>query len=125
MAVEDGAVLGYLLGKLNESEGDEAARRQKVPDLLELFQSLRKSRTGDKVRNAVEDQKFYHLHDGAEQRERDSLLRHCKETNWKEACKWIWADMQYEKGLLGFDVLQDAEVAFAEFSAQRKQRPSL
>ena len=109
MAVEDGAVLGFLLGKLAESTAkDQNLRREKLPHVLKVYEEIRKDRTSDKVRKAFEYREFYHLPDGEQQRERDELLRQADGVGYKEKCKWSWADRDYEKVLLGIDVLEEA-----------------
>lgn len=62
MAVEDGAVLGKLLGLLSQFPRiDETERHLLVPAALKLSESLRKSRTTLNVQGAVRNQEMYHM----------------------------------------------------------------
>ncbi|KAH0830981.1 3-hydroxybenzoate 6-hydroxylase 1 [Fonsecaea pedrosoi] len=108
MAVEDGAVLGFLLGQV-AAPGSE----DHISAVLKLYEKLRKSRTTINVLGAVTNRKYFHLHDGPEQEERDATLAsidwyHCQ-TEWK------WIDSRYQEDLLGFDALKDAQDAFGEW----------
>ncbi len=54
MAVEDGLVLGLLLGKLQASERiPTQEKRTNINAVLGLFESLRKKRTTTNVKGAV------------------------------------------------------------------------
>ncbi len=109
MAVEDGAVLGYLLGQLVKRTADDPSE-DRVPEVLTLYEKLRKSRTTINVLGAATNRKYFHLPDGDEQRERDEALAGL---DWLHGhAKWKWIDSQYQQDLLGFDALKDAEVAF-------------
>lgn len=110
MAVEDGAVLGILLGKLDRRSLLQTCHRQKsISSLLLLYESLRKHRTTLNVLGAVQNQEFYHLPDGGVQVERDELLGKLES---RENCRWNWGDSGYPKELLGFDVIADTEKRF-------------
>jgi len=117
MAVEDGAVLGLLLGKAVQkfSTGGSAVKPLSVvSSVLELYEQLRKSRTTLNVLGAVANRECFHLHDGPEQEERDLML---KNIDWlNDRSKWQWLDMQYQDDLLGFDATLDAEAAFENWS---------
>jgi salicylate hydroxylase len=113
MAIEDGAVLGLLLGHLEAhrrvNRGD---KRTQVASILMLFERLRKQRSEINVAGAVEKQDFYHLPDGDRQVERDQILSDIAQSDFKAQCKWSWGDKSYNDELLGFDVLRDAEEGF-------------
>ena len=112
MAVEDGAVLGYLLGQVvkKRPEGPSVTSQDRLPEVLALYEKLRKSRTTMNVLGAVTNRKYFHLHDGEEQQERDEALA---SLDWLHSqAKWKWIDSQYQQDLLSFDALKDAEVAF-------------
>jgi len=112
MAVEDGAVLGHLLGKLQNHDTQNNRRPNKVliPELLVLYEKLRKSRTAVNVQGAVQMRAFYHLPDGPLQEERDDLLQDLDLST--SSCKWNWGDAQYQKALMGFDSVVDAAEQF-------------
>ena len=114
MAIEDGAVLGYLLGKLNERFTD-SAEYENSPDairgVLELYEQLRKARTTVNTKGAVANRAMYHLPDGKAQQERDEELRNFDYTNGRSDIKW--ADSVYQRDMLGFDAVGNAKLAFA------------
>ena len=115
MAVEDGAVLGYLLGQVvaKSSGGSAAGSKDRVGAALVLFEELRKSRTTINVLGAMTNRKYFHLHDGEEQIERDEALA---EADWLHGhAKWRWIDSRYQTELLKFDALKDAETAFQKW----------
>ena len=112
MAVEDGAVLGYLLSQVvsRSSENPSAASEDHIPAVLGLYEKLRKSRTTVNVLGAVTNRRYFHLHDGHEQQERDAALVNI---DWFHGqANWKWIDSRYQADLLGFDALKDAECAF-------------
>lgn len=124
MAVEDGAIIGFLLGRL-QTLGISSVQEERVAQLtsvLQLYETLRKQRTETNVRGAVLTKHFYHLHDGPEQQERDSELAKLPEMAWQGPSKYIWADAEYQKSLLGFDVLQDAQMQFDEWACRKQTR---
>lgn len=113
MAVEDGAVLGRLLGRLQNYEMHDGSRlnmKDLAPELLVLFEKLRKSRTAVNVKGATQMRTFYHLPDGPLQEERDNLLQDLDLLS--SACKWNWGDAEYQRALMGFDSVADAAEQF-------------
>ena len=115
MAVEDGAVIGVLLGRLQACQDllKAGERRMSVQQVLKLYEGLRKQRTTLNVKGAIQARDFYHLPDGDEQRMRDEIVqRHLKSGEWPSPCKWNWGNMEYQRSLLGFDVWQDANERF-------------
>jgi salicylate hydroxylase len=114
MAVEDGAVLGFLLGALNARLASPSSPSLRSHDplqsVLQLYESLRKSRTTLNVQGAQLNRIFFHLPDGAEQRGRDEDL---EIFDWdRGTTRWKWADVRYQTDLLGFDAVGDAEGRF-------------
>jgi salicylate hydroxylase len=108
MAVEDGAVLGVLLGCLNRSGLQKPASY--IPEMLRLYEALQKSRTTLNVKGAIANQNMYHLPEGPERRARDDELA---TVDWKKSSSFLWADIRYQKSLLAFDCMAAAEEAFA------------
>jgi salicylate hydroxylase len=120
MAVEDGAVLGYLLGQVVRKSllAGVTPSEDRITEVLALYESLRKSRTTVNVLGAVANRKFFHLHDGQEQQERDAALA---ELDWFHGqAKWKWVDSSYQQNLLGFDAWRDAEFAFEQWWTERE-----
>jgi salicylate hydroxylase len=110
MAVEDGAVLGLLLGKLQSRE-PTGPSSEHIQQVLLLFENLRKHRTTVNVQGAVHNRWFYHLPDGEDQVDRDRAL---KAVDWRspKITAYKWASPDYQSQLLGHDVLQEAENEF-------------
>lgn len=65
-SMEDGAVLGKLLGSLEN--------RSELPHALKLFQQLRKARGEAIVRETFKQRNSFHMVDGPEQEQRDELF---------------------------------------------------
>lgn len=114
MAIEDGAVLGHLLGSLVEDykQSPELAHGQ-VHLLLHVYEKLRKLRTTTKVKGAQANRYMFHLEDGDEQRRRDAEL---KSHDWIRPSRWGWADGTAQDELLGHDVIAESE---REYNAWR------
>ncbi|KAK2050203.1 FAD/NAD(P)-binding domain-containing protein [Colletotrichum somersetense] len=110
MAAEDGAVLGKLLGLLKSSAGD--GMKQKVPEILKLYESLRKSRTTVNVEGSMSNRKWNHVEDGPEQEARDAELRGMPLREGLSPTGWRWVDKDYQMELLGRDSVAEAVEAF-------------
>ncbi|KAK1600335.1 uncharacterized protein LY79DRAFT_585825 [Colletotrichum navitas] len=110
MAAEDGAVLGKLLGLLKASAGD--SMKQKVPEILKLYESLRKSRTTANVEGSMSNRKWHHVEDGPEQEARDAELRGMPLREGLSPTGWRWVDKEYQTELLGRDSVAEAVEAF-------------
>ncbi|KAL6860443.1 hypothetical protein ACO1O0_004471 [Amphichorda felina] len=65
-AIEDGAVLGLLLGCIRSKE--------QVPKALDMYEKLRKSRGEAIVRETFKQRESYHMADGPEQEARDQIF---------------------------------------------------
>jgi len=117
MAVEDGAILGLLLARLQTRSlsSQPMKRHAQLTSVLQLYQQLRKQRTEVNVSGAVLTRQFYHLPDGEMQEARDRELSSLPLAKWQGPSKWNWGDADYQKSLLGFDVLADAEASFDEW----------
>ena len=112
MAVEDGAVLGVLLGNLSRS-----GRRDKIPEVLQLYQSLRKERTETNVQGAVDMSHLFQMEDGPEKEQRDEELQAVDLRDPNSSCRWIWADLAYLRNLFEFDSIADARDAYSKWEA--------
>lgn len=108
MAVEDGAVLGKLIG-LFGTKYSKHHKESEIPQLLQLYQALRKSRCRNVVQLADDNGRFYHMPDGPEQQKRDQLL--VKHDWWDEnaAFPWRFADFRSLRDVYGRDVVREAE----------------
>lgn len=122
MAVEDGAVLGFLLGvyarKIRERTRDNnpIPKTATVPALLKLYESIRKERTTVNVRGAYANRHFYHMPDGEEQRSRDEEMRAFDFVHGES--KYSWLDSKYNVDLLAFDALEAAPRQFEQWWEQ-------
>lgn len=113
MAVEDGLVLGTLLGRLSTTDAiPSRQKRDHIHQILVLFEKLRKTRTTINVKGAVANRKFFHMHDGPDQEQRD---RDLAEIDWIKPCKWHWGDLSYQQKMLAFDMVKDTNDAFSRW----------
>ena len=99
MAVEDGFSLGILLGKIGTD-------RTRIPEVLRVFESIRKTRTTTNVKGAIDNRRMYHMLDGPDQEARDAELAQA-EINGNS--QYGWADRSYQTDLLAFDTSADCE----------------
>lgn len=90
MSLEDGHVLGLCLSRLR---GKTDAEKQKA---LKVYERCRRDRTERIVARGNLQQHLYHVHDGAEQQERDRLLR---EFSWFKGRGPVSDEQLKERGL--------------------------
>lgn len=113
MAVEDGAVLGSLLGAMAQVAASSSFPRHVDPvaAALALYEEGRKSRTTLNVQGALANRDFYHMVDGPEQAHRDSLI---KDWDWDAGRPSVykWVDKKYQTDLLGHNVIDATRSAF-------------
>ncbi|KZL63892.1 salicylate hydroxylase [Colletotrichum incanum] len=88
MEVEDGAVLGKLLGSLKASTGDDM--KQSIPEILKLHESLH----------------------GPEQEARDAELAGVRLSPGLALTGWRWLHGDYQAELLGRDSVAEVVEAF-------------
>lgn len=119
MAVEDGAVLGYLLGSTSQRYARSIGNAQSfdyIKGVLGLYEKLRKARTTVNTKGAVANREMYHLPDGAAQQRRDAEL---KDFDYVAGCSDMkWADSRYQLDMLGFDAVEDARRAFGTWCGE-------
>lgn len=108
MAVEDGAVLGRLLGLFQHKHNPKSA----LSALLELYQDVRKKRAQTTVRTANSNRTLYHMRDGPKQEERDRLMAAHDWWDETSVSPWLFADLPYLHDLFGFDAIKSADDAF-------------
>lgn len=114
MAVEDGAIIGSLVGRLNRKLNEQvipsSLQRASISDVLSLYEKCQKRRTTTNVQGAISNRAFYHMPDGPEQEARDAeLARH---TWTDEKSEHLWCNMPYNRELLDTDVLRNASALF-------------
>lgn len=108
-SLEDGAVLGYLLGKVQGSKKGE-----QLPKAAKLYQELRKER-GDLVRKETFQQKHdFHLVDGEEQEKRDDLMAGMLGSELKADFPSRWTCPRVQRWLYGYDAYAEVEKGYKE-----------
>jgi salicylate hydroxylase len=117
MAVEDGAVLGILLGGLSKS-----GQRESIPEILHLYEDIRKKRTTTIVRGAVDNAHMFQMSDPQEMEQRNADLATVDLHDPNSSIKWIWANLGYQRDLLGFDTITVAQQKFAEWASQHHSK---
>ena len=110
MAVEDGAVLGSLFAKLEH--------KSQIPDMLRLYESIRKPRTTRIVEGSAAMQEVYNLPNGEKQLERDRQLLEEKPC---EGYPNPFADPAFQKWLLGYDTEVEVEKAWATIKTKQEK----
>jgi salicylate hydroxylase len=106
MAIEDGAVLGELFGRIT--------RTSQLTDLLIIYEAIRKSRTTRVVKGSTFQRDIFHMHDGPRQAERDrQLLEHEPFEGYPNR----WADPVFQKFLFSYDAKEEVESAWRKYLA--------
>lgn len=104
-AIEDGAVIGALLGQITE--------KSQIPAALTMYESIRKSRTSRVVRESKALQKVFHAPDGPVQDKRDHQLTDMEPF---EGFPNRWADPVFQEWLFGYDAYAEADAAWTKFT---------
>jgi salicylate hydroxylase len=106
-SLEDGAVLGYLLGKVSYSK-----RHEQLPKFAELYQKLRKERGELIAKETFKQREDFHLEDGEKQQARDRLMvgQLGKELVGDFPSRWTCPRVQ--RWLYGYDAYKEAEEEF-------------
>ncbi|PIA95873.1 6-hydroxynicotinate 3-monooxygenase [Cercospora beticola] len=115
MAVEDGAVLGYLLSVYQRDlqAEDGKLHAEPITSVLKLYEKMRKRRTTLNVAGADQNRIFYHMHDGPEQQERDAEMAGFDFEKGRSSHGWL--DSEYNKDLLGYDAVEDAAAVYRQW----------
>lgn len=110
MAVEDGAALGILIGSLSQSTLED--RKAHVPKVLRLYEAMRKRRATTNVQGAIENRQLFQMADEGEVKFRNKELLDADPMDINKKCRWGYADLSYQKQLMGFDTIKDAREQF-------------
>ncbi|GKT41565.1 FAD-dependent monooxygenase OpS4 [Colletotrichum spaethianum] len=102
-AVEDGAVLGLLLGHLTS--------KTQLPAALRLYERLRKARGESIVRETFKQRHDFHLDDGPEQEARDQVFISQLGKKLKGPFPSRWTCPEVQPWLYGYDVYKEVEEA--------------
>jgi salicylate hydroxylase len=117
MALEDGVVLGTLLGSLREStQVSPEQRGSYIPQMLELYESQRKKHTTLNQQGAISNRTWYQAKDGPEMIHRNDVFR---SADGYGSCEWKGDDFEYQKELLGFDAAKVSSEAFNSWERSR------
>ncbi|KAH0840886.1 hypothetical protein AYO21_06212 [Fonsecaea monophora] len=110
-AVEDGAVLGHLLERIES--------RAQIPDVLGIYEAVRKPRA-TRVVNASSQlgRDVFHLHDGPRQRERDRQMIAWQDRPF-EGYQNRWRDPVFQPFLFGYDCRDVVDDAWARYQQGR------
>ncbi|KAK2686280.1 hypothetical protein QWA68_014842 [Fusarium oxysporum] len=110
MAFGDAAVLGALLARFHKADKEQlAARGMTLHKVLDIYESLQKPYSSLNVKGAVMNRTMYHLPDGEEQKQRD--LEFSVMTSESKS-EWTWIDGQYQKHIIGTDLVRLATDTF-------------
>jgi salicylate hydroxylase len=107
-SIEDGAVLGLLLAPKYFTS------KSQLPETLQLFQHLRKSRGEGIVRETFKQRKDFHMRDGPEQEERDLLMLSMLGGELKGPFPSRWTCPEVQPWLYGYDAQKEVEAAVTE-----------
>ncbi|KAI6757054.1 hypothetical protein HG530_011652 [Fusarium avenaceum] len=105
-AIEDGAVLGLLLGAVESPSH--------LPKALKLYEQLRKSRGEAIVRETFKQRASFHMLDGPEQEKRDEVfLSQLGKKELKAPFPSRWTCPEVQPWLYGYDAYQEVYEALA------------
>ena len=103
-SIEDGAVLGELLGAINS--------KAQLPQALRLYETLRKERGEAIVRETFKQRHDFHLPDGPEQEARDVIFKsHLEKQSAQGAFPSRWTCPEVQPWLYGYDAVQEVHKA--------------
>ena len=103
-SIEDGAVLGELLGAITS--------KAQLPQALHLYESLRKERGEAIVRETFKQRHDFHLPDGSEQEARDVIFKsQFEKQSAQGAFPSRWTCPEVQPWLYGYDAVQQVHEA--------------
>jgi salicylate hydroxylase len=102
-AVEDGAVLGLLLGHMRT--------KFELPKALRMYQQLRKARGDAIVRETFKQRESFHMPDGPAQQARDQVFLSQLGTPLKGAFPSRWTCPEVQPWLYGYDAFEEVQRA--------------
>jgi len=104
-SIEDGAVLGNILGAMTTKE--------QLPSALKLYEKLRKKRGEAIVKETFAQRHDFHMQDGPEQQKRDELmLSQLGKISSKFPSRWQCPEVQ--PWLYGYDAVEETAAALRE-----------
>ncbi|WYZ43952.1 hypothetical protein EsH8_VII_000388 [Colletotrichum jinshuiense] len=102
-AVEDGAVLGLLLGHLTS--------KSQLPIALRLYEKLRKARGESIVRETFKQRESFHMPDGPDQEARDQVFLSQLGKELKGPFPSRWTCPEVQPWLYGYDAYKEVDDA--------------
>ncbi|RMZ86670.1 hypothetical protein DV736_g6103, partial [Chaetothyriales sp. CBS 134916] len=105
-SLEDGAVLGRLLGHVRRSAD--------IPHAIKLYEDLRKERGRAIALETFKQREAFHMPDGAEQRQRDAIFAAAMASGPIPAFSSRWTCPTFQPWLYGYNAYAEADRAFAE-----------
>ncbi|KAE9373631.1 FAD/NAD(P)-binding domain-containing protein [Stipitochalara longipes BDJ] len=109
-SLEDGAVVGYLLGKVAaEKKGEQ------LPKVAALYQKLRKDRGETIQRETFKQREDFHMPDGPEQEKRDELMTGMLGGEVKADFPSRWTCPRVQRWLYGYDAYKEVEEGFKAY----------
>ncbi|KAH3358019.1 hypothetical protein ACP6JD_002735 [Aspergillus fumigatus] len=102
-SLEDGAVLGQLLGHMKN--------KSHLPQILRLYESLRKSRGEAIVKETFKQRHDFHMPDGEEQEKRDAIFLSQLGKEIKGAFPSRWTCPEVQPWLYGYNAIKEVEKA--------------
>lgn len=106
-SLEDGAVLGYLLGKVSQG-----SKERQLPRVAQSYQDLRKGRVEMIQREAFGQRGDFHLEDGPEQQARDELMTETLLGETRANFPSRWTCPKVQNWLYGYDAYHAVEQSF-------------
>ncbi|KAJ5217435.1 FAD binding domain protein [Penicillium chermesinum] len=103
-SLEDGAVLGRLLGHVGHPAG--------VPHAIKLYENLRKERSRTIALETFKQREAFHLPDGEAQRHRDAAFASAIISGPTPAFSSRWTCPTFQPWLYGYDAYAEADRAF-------------
>ncbi|PBP17090.1 FAD dependent oxidoreductase [Diplocarpon rosae] len=108
-SLEDGAVVGYLLGQV-KGEGEQ--RAEQLKKAAKMYQDLRKERGEGIRRETFKQREDFHLPDGERQEERDRLMESMLGGELQPDFPSRWTCPRVQPWLYGYDAYREVEEAF-------------
>jgi salicylate hydroxylase len=107
-SLEDGAVLGHLLGKVRGGSG----KKQQLPKVAAMYQRLRMERGRLIQRESFKQRDDFHMPDGREQEVRDALMLGMLGKELKPDFPSRWTCPRIQPFLYSYDAYNEAEKMF-------------
>jgi salicylate hydroxylase len=106
-SLEDGAVLGYLLGKVRA-----VSKMEQLPKVSALYQKLRMERGRQIQLDSFRQRDDFHLPDGPAQEARDALMLDMLGRELKADFPSRWTCPRIQRYLYGYDAYKEAECMY-------------